>query len=147
MDFDGDGTLDIISGSYDPGDIYLFRGLGKGRYAGVEQILDEAGTPLVHHPEELKAYERRKNDPTADEEDAITMRMASFGSWPGMVDWDNDGDFDMLIGSYSGGVYLRLNTGSRTSPRFSSASAVVEAGGQALWVWGHADPVPADWDA
>ena len=26
MDFDGDGTLDLVSGSYDPGELYLFRG-------------------------------------------------------------------------------------------------------------------------
>jgi len=29
VDYDDDGILDFISGSYDPGDIYLFRGLGS----------------------------------------------------------------------------------------------------------------------
>ena len=38
MDFDADGILDMISGSYDPGDLYLFRGLGKGKYAKGETI-------------------------------------------------------------------------------------------------------------
>ena len=50
MDFDNNGTLDMISGSYDPGDIYLFRGLGNGEYAKRELLKDENDIPLVHHP-------------------------------------------------------------------------------------------------
>ena len=43
MDYDNDGILDFISGSYDPGDLYLFRGEGKGKLqAGSE----DAKTPV-----------------------------------------------------------------------------------------------------
>ena len=40
MDYDGDGITDFVSGSYDPGDVYLFRGLGEGEYAAVELLKD-----------------------------------------------------------------------------------------------------------
>ena len=53
MDYDNDGVLDMVSGSYDPGDLYLFRGLGNGEYAARETLVDEAGTPLVHHPQKF----------------------------------------------------------------------------------------------
>ena len=56
MDYDADGILDFISGSYDPGDLYLFRGLGKGEYAARELLRDENDVPLVHHPKDLVIY-------------------------------------------------------------------------------------------
>ena len=43
MDFDGDGTLDLVSGSYDPGELYLFRGQGRGTFAASAVIKDRSG--------------------------------------------------------------------------------------------------------
>ncbi len=146
MDHDGDGTLDLISGSYDPGDLYFFRGLGKGKYAGVATLLDETSTPLVHHPAELEKYERLKRERPADDDEALRARVASFGSWPFPVDWDADGDLDMLIGTFSGQLYRRMNLGSRAKPVFSAESLAVEAEGAPLSVLGHCDPIAADWD-
>ena len=145
MDFDGDGTLDMISGSYDPGDVYLFRGLGRGKYAAGAPIRDETGLPLVHHPVEFAQFEARKGK-DANSNEAIQLRVASFGSWPCAIDWDGDGDLDVLIGSFSGGVYLRLNEGTRKVPRFASASTAIDAAGGRMKVVAHADPVAADWD-
>ena len=149
MDYDGDGILDMISGSYDPGDIYLFRGLGKGKYAERELLRDVNGVPLVHHPKQLAEYhaiQRKtgKNYPSG--KDVIRARVASFGSWPAMTDWDGDGDLDMLIGTFGGFLYLRINAGSRTEPRFAAESVQVNASGSPLHVTSHANPVVADWD-
>ena len=47
MDFDGDGTLDLISGSYDPGELYLFRGRGHGKFASSEVIKDKSGRAIL----------------------------------------------------------------------------------------------------
>ena len=71
MDYDNDGILDFISGSYDPGDIYLSRGLGKGKYGAVTVLRDEKGTPIVHHPKQLIEYERIRKDPEADPDQSI----------------------------------------------------------------------------
>ncbi len=149
MDYDGDGILDMISGSYDPGDIYLFRGLGKGKYAARELLRDEKGVPIVHHPKQLAEYhaiQKKTGKKYPSGKDVIQARVASFGSWPAMTDWDGDGDLDMLIGTFGGFLYLRINEGSRTEPRFAAESVQVNANGRPLRVNGHANPVVADWD-
>jgi hypothetical protein len=149
VDFDGDGILDMISGSYDPGDLYLFRGLGQGKYAARETLLDESGVPLVHHPDELVKYQsivEASGEKYPSSNEAIQARVASFGSWPATVDWDGDGDLDVLIGTFSGDLFLRINEGSRKLPRYSGESIQVRVDGKALHVEGHANPVIADWD-
>ena len=148
MDYDNDGILDIISGSYDPGDIYLIRGLGEGKYDNVESLVDENFNPLVHHPVEIEKFLELEGDSdAANSDEAIQFRVASFGSWPAMIDWDDDGDLDMLIGSFSGKMFLRMNIGTRDEPDFSKESIPVLAGGVALKESGHANPVVADWDS
>ena len=146
MDYDNDGILDFISGSYDPGDLYLFRGEGKGKYAKVQQILDQSGTPVVHHPEEFAKYQKMKDDKGADPDESINARVASFGSWVAPVDWENDGDLDLLIGSFGGDLFLRKNEGSRSQPTYDTKSIPVHADGKPLHVNLHADPVVADWN-
>ncbi|MBK8096123.1 MAG: VCBS repeat-containing protein [Planctomycetes bacterium] len=146
VDHDGDGILDLISGSYDPGDIWLFQGLGKGAYAAGKVLVDEAGVPLVHHPEELQRYESLRKEKGEDGEGVIQARVKSFGSWPALVDWDADGDLDMLIGTFRGGMHLRTNVGTRTAPKYSAASPEVLVDGKPLKVNMHAAPSVADWN-
>ena len=50
MDFDADGIDDLISGSYDPGEIYLFRGEGKGKFKARETLIDKSGKPVLRSP-------------------------------------------------------------------------------------------------
>ena len=74
MDLDGDG-LDVISGSW-PGELYFFRRESDGKFAAGEKLKDPSGTPI------------------------------SFGSASTVfaVDWDSDGDLDLLLGNINGGV-------------------------------------------
>ena len=85
------------------------------------------------------AFKKKEGDP-------IRQRVASFGSWPALVDWEGDGDLDMLIGTFSGEIYLRENEGTRTKPVFTPESVCIQANGQPLKVNLHANPVIADWD-
>jgi hypothetical protein len=129
VDFDGDGTLDLVSGSYDPGELYLFRGRGRGKFAASEVISDKAGRPILKVP-------NQKN------------KVESFGSWTALVDWDDDGDLDILVGTFDGLMFVRRNEGSRTKPEYSTKNEWVKVGPKALRVPGgeHANPVIVDWD-
>jgi hypothetical protein len=100
VDWDGDGMLDIIVGE---------------RYG------------LVHY------YHRTAND-------AITLTKGpdvtcggvtinvSYNSAPCIVDWNEDGHQDMLLGNQDGYVRLYLNDGGDSVPAFSSFSYIQSGG-------------------
>ena len=120
-------------------------GLGKGKYGPVEGLKDKAGVPVVHHPKEFVEYgeiEKEKQSETA----SLRKKVASFGSWPALVDWDGDGDLDLLIGSFGGEIFLRENVGTRRKPEYAPETVRLDADGKPLKVNSHAAPAVADWD-
>jgi len=125
----------------------LFRGSEEGKYEKVQQILDKSGQPVVHHPKEFAKYTKLKDDVAADNDDLIMARVASFGSWVTPVDWESDGDLDLLIRSFGGELFLRVNEGTRSKPVYGTESVQIEVDGKPLKVYAHANPVVADWNA
>lgn len=133
MDLDGDGHDDVISGSYWPGDIFVFRGQGGGRFAAGEILKDSDGKN-VNGGQAWKS----EDDPDMD----------SLAASPHLADLDGDGDLDLLIGNIAGRVILVPNEGTKTKPAFASAKKrAVEAGGKPVCVdGGDAGPYVCDWD-
>lgn len=113
---DGDGTKDILSGSW-PGELYLFKGLAGGTYAKGSVILGGNRQPIK-----------------------VGQASAAHG-----VDWDGDGDVDLLVGEMSGKIYLVSNVGTATAPAYD-APEVLKAGGAPIAVGGYGNPFVADWD-
>src|SRR5262245_57338670 len=110
----------MISGSYWPGDITWFKGLGKGRYAKGEILLDADGK----HVNAGAPWKSQKQP-----------EMDSLAAAPWLVDWDGDGDLDLLVGNIAGHVVLIENQGDAKHPKFVRKGPI-EAGGKVLDV-GH----------
>ena len=88
VDWDGDGKLDLISGNF-TGTFYLFMGEGKGRFQPKGERVTSENSPL---------------------------KIRGHHSDPFMVDWDGDGDLDLLSGSSEGGVQWSENSAGKGKP-------------------------------
>ena len=88
VDWDGDGHLDLITGNFS-GTFYLFMGEGKGRFQPKGELVTSENGPL---------------------------KIRGHHSDPFMIDWDRDGDLDLLSGSSEGGVEWSENTADKGKP-------------------------------
>ena len=103
VDWDGDKDLDLLVGNF-TGTFYLFKGEGKGKFLPV--------------PEQLKAGDQ-------------PLKIKGHHSDPFVVDWDKDGDLDLLSGSSDGGVQLAENdAGPGNPPELKAFRSLIPRGPQ-----------------
>ena len=104
IDWDGDTHLDLVVGNFS-GTFYLFKGEGKGKF--------------LPEPQQIKVGER-------------PLKIEGHHSDPFVVDWDGDGDLDLLSGSSQGGLQLAENrAGKGKPPELESFRSLIKPGKQA----------------
>lgn len=99
-----------------------------GSSAASEPALEESTAPVVAA---VKKMTFKKGRLLKDGENVLTVGLTAS---PDVVDWNNDGKKDLLVGTFhSGAVYLFLNQGTDAAPVFKGSSRII-AGEAALKV-------------
>jgi hypothetical protein len=119
VDLDRDGVLDLLSGSYQPGDVLLFAGRKEPRgLAAPRSLVDRAGEKL----------------------------RVGRASWPQACDWDRDGDLDLVLGNMYGAVFLARNGSSSAKLELAPPVPLTVKGAEIKFDATNAAPHVADWD-
>ncbi len=145
VDYDGDGRIDILAGSFG-GAPYIARG-GERGWAQPVLIRDARGDRLalnMYWDHDLDHWVWTKASDAADATPPEGQGTSVFA-----LDWDADGDLDLLLGDYkTGRIYRRANEGKPGEPRLASVNEPVLAGDAPLEVPGRIETLRAiDWDA
>lgn len=138
MDINADGHKDILVGSFS-GVPQMIYGSEKGyeEPVSIKDSSDETVLIADFWNEESKKWDMTDR---AETEGHCTSVEA--------VDWDNDGDLDLLLGDYYGGrLFVRMNEGSASEPSFATTNEAVIAGKQPIVIeHGLAAPRVVDWN-
>ena len=127
VDFDPDGNIDIVAGTFS-GSPYVALGDGRGWHQP-EMIRDRDGERIVLN--QFWNYETKKWDSTkrCDPDGGAPAEGHGTSAWA--MDWEGDGDLDLLLGDYDAGyLYLRLNEGEAGKHAFAKKNILVEADGK-----------------
>src|SRR5690349_3883385 len=97
VDFDADGKLDIVAGTFD-GSPHVALGSAEG-WRQPQQILDASGARIMLNQFWNFDTKRWEETTRCDSEGARHGQSTSAAAF----DWDGDGDLDLLLGDHETG--------------------------------------------
>lgn len=95
VDFDGDGDLDLVVGT------------NGGRFFWFENRGSSENPQLTASPE------------------LLTIALPIARSAPMLIDWNKNGNLDLISGASNGGVYLSINTGKTGIPQWADWTVLI----------------------
>ncbi|MHC4136193.1 MAG: FG-GAP repeat domain-containing protein [Planctomycetota bacterium] len=124
VDFDADGHLDYLTATFD-GSPHISYGSAEG-FGKPERLKDAQGQRILISS--IWNYETREHESIGRSmPDGKPRRERCVSALA--FDWDGDGDYDLLLGSYENGhLYRQMNNGTNAAPRFSGKNIPVMAG-------------------
>ncbi len=163
MDLNNDGNPDVLSGSW-PGEIFLFEGTKDKSFKPSVMLKNKSdefinpGGGIVDRGDEGILIKGNADFETTDDGTIVKYHGKTIKSTPekpvaisgtatavNAVDWDADGDFDLIVGNISGNIYLVPNEG--TADKYAFGKEVqLTAGGKLLGAKSRAGVCAADID-
>lgn len=143
MDINADGQNDMVMATFE-GTAFLVEGSEDG-FRDPVHLLDENDELVrISMYWDLEEEDYLFVDRSAKDEDYIKEHHMTSSA---TVDWDNDGDQDLILGAYEGALYLCLNQGTKSKPIFSATNQQILADGKHLTIEGGlATPRVCDWN-
>jgi len=132
VDLNGDGKLDLLSGSYS---------VFKSPMMGLFYVMAPNGQGGFEKPESLKGSDQKVlNIPVANKSE----RQRSICTRPTAVDWDGDGQLDLVVGNFEGSFFVFHGEGKG---QFKPIPDAIKVDGKILRIENaHSDPFVVDWD-
>ena len=143
VDLNGDGHTDYLSATFD-GSPHVAYGSAEG-FGEPEHLLDADGERIVIA--HIWNYKKKKHEVIGRAMGTDSPRSERCISALAF-DWDADGDYDLLLGSYENGrLYRQMNEGSNAEPKFTGKNVEVMAGDQPFAIAAKMTaPRLVDWD-
>lgn len=117
VDYNNDGKKDLLVGSGD-GNIYIYLNEGEDIFVSAGRLKDV---------------------------DGLDIKVASNAA-PTIIDYNNDGRKDLVVGSSDGTLRLYINKGSDDSPKFDAVYSLINANGDTLTAGSDSSAFFTDWN-
>ena len=137
LDTNKDNKLDIIAGGAE-GFVYSMTALENGQFTFPQRLKDKNGKEIhlgTFYNEKIKKFDQNLSHKN---QDACLHPVA--------VDWDNDGDLDLLLSGHGGLIAVRLNEGTPDKANYASKNTYIMIDDKAFSTGKGTNARFVDWD-